>query len=126
MSTSAQHPLESLYQARDALQAAVHRVQQQVPDQIGDDLGCYAAVNTSILHEFRTLVSVLTEQTQDARSPAVRAAHRELHEVVALFDQISAYVQLHQPTIDALRSPAHQPTPAGGSAAGVEGTVAPA
>ncbi|MER7014218.1 hypothetical protein ABT324_22580 [Saccharopolyspora sp. NPDC000359] len=106
MSTSAQHPLESLYRARDELQSAVHQVQHQPPEQVSDDLGCYATVNTSILHEFRALVTALAEQTQGADRQEVRAAHRGLRGVIPLFDQIAAYVELHQSTTEALRSPA--------------------
>ncbi|MFI0470481.1 hypothetical protein ACH347_40995 [Saccharopolyspora sp. 5N102] len=103
MSTPMEHPLETLYQARDALQAAVSAVQRQTPHQISDDLGCYGAVNHSILYEFRSLLHVLAEQVHDANHPTVRVAHGELREAIAVFDQLIALAERNQPTIDDLR-----------------------
>ncbi|MDI2029552.1 hypothetical protein QFW96_13055 [Saccharopolyspora sp. TS4A08] len=103
MSTPVEHPLEGLYQVRDVLEAAVAGVQRQEPERVGDQLGCYAAVNTSILYEFRALADLLREKISDSKRPAVRVAHEELGDVVDLFDVIIAYVDRHQPTINELR-----------------------
>lgn len=103
MRTPVEHPLEALYQVRDVLEAAVTGVQRQAPEQISDQLGCYAAVNTSILYEFRTLADLLREKVSGTNRSTVRMAHEELGDVVAMFDVIIAYVERHQPTIDGLR-----------------------
>lgn len=104
MSTPAEHPLETLYQAREALQTAVSAVQQQTSEKISDDLGCYGSVNHSILYEFRSLVDVLAEKVRDTNDPLVRVAHAELQETLVLFDQLIALAQYHRPTIkDLLR-----------------------
>jgi len=103
MSTPVEHPLEALYQVRDVLEVAVAGVQLQAAEQVSDQLGCYAAVNTSILYEFRTLADLLREKVSGTGRPTVRAAYEELGDVVALFDKIIAYVERHQPTINDLR-----------------------
>lgn len=98
------HPLETLYQAREALQDTIKAIQQQTPEQVGDDLSCYAAVDTSILHEFRALADVLAEKTRTASRPTVRMSHSRLRGVVAMFDEIITYVEHHRADIEALRS----------------------
>lgn len=98
-----EHPLETLYQAREALQAAVSSVEKQSPEQVSDDLGCYGVMNHSILFEFRSLVHVLAEKVHDVNRPAVREAHGELREAVAVFDQLIAIAQRNEPIIDDLR-----------------------
>ncbi|TDC91528.1 hypothetical protein E1161_16540 [Saccharopolyspora aridisoli] len=103
MSIPVEHPLEALYQVRDVLEAAVAGVRRAPAEQISDQLGCYAAVNTSILYEFRTLADQIHEKISGTDRPTVRVAHEELGDVVALFDMIIAYVERHQPTIDDLR-----------------------
>ncbi|MBK0870074.1 MAG: hypothetical protein IJH84_08345 [Saccharopolyspora sp.] len=102
MSAPAEHPLETLYHARDALEAAVNAVREQTTAQVSDELCCYAAVDTSILYEFRHLVSVLMTKLDTSR-PAVYAAHGEMHEIINMFDQVIGYIERHQPTIAALR-----------------------
>lgn len=103
MSTPVENPLEALYQVRDVLEVAVVGVQRQTPEQVSDQLGCYAAVNTSILYEFRTLADLLREKVSGTDRRPVRVAHDELGDVVALFDMIIAYVEGHEPTINDLR-----------------------
>ncbi|MGW1680642.1 hypothetical protein [Saccharopolyspora sp. NPDC002376] len=103
MSTCVEHPLETLYQAREALRDAVSAAQRQTPEQISDDLGCYAVVNTSILYEFRSLVGLLADKIRDTSHPTVCAAHGELRDVLTMFDMLIGYVQQHQPTIDDLQ-----------------------
>ncbi|MDA3629635.1 hypothetical protein [Saccharopolyspora oryzae] len=102
--TPVDHPLETLYQAREVIQAAISAAQQQTPEQISDDLACYAAVDMSIVQEFRALAAVLADKTRTSGSPTVRLSHARLCEIVAMFDQIINYVERHRADIEALRS----------------------
>ena len=103
MSTSAEHPLEALYQARDALQAAVISVQQQTSECVSDELCCYAGVNTAIFYEFRTLLGLLAGKLDPSR-PEVHTAQAEMDEILVMLDQVVSYIEQHQPTIADLRS----------------------
>ncbi|WP_190822584.1 hypothetical protein [Saccharopolyspora pogona] len=98
-----EHPLETLYQAREALQAAVSAVEKQTPAQVSDDLGCYGVVNHSILYECRSLVHALAEKVHDVSRPPVREAYGELREAITVFDQLIAIAQSNEPTINDLR-----------------------
>ncbi len=102
MSTPAeQHPLESLYESRDALQVAVQAMRQRTSEEISNDLGSYATVNTSIITEYRALLDVLARSI-DASRPGVDAARVDLCEVIARFDEVLEYCEHRRTTVENL------------------------
>lgn len=97
-----QHPLELLYAARDSLQAAVHAIQAQTSEQVSANLSSYGTVHTSIVYEFREILTALTENV-DTNHPTFHVAYDELREIISRYDQLIADIQRHQPTIAELR-----------------------